>query len=146
MAAGAVRRAAASPGDDDVIMLVAENDDLRCRLRQVDGDCELAMCELEAALMQVEALDPAELQGHEAEIQNARVVLSSRNMRKLLPATGGAVPGKETALAAAGDAGVAINAEALVDATAPELWGEREEVPLKALHTASPSTQDLSSY
>jgi hypothetical protein len=146
MAAGAVRRAAASPGDDDIIMLVSENDDLRCRLRQVDGDCELAMCELEAALLQVEALDPAELQVHEAEIQSARAVLSLRNVRALPPATGGAVPGGETALAADGGAEAAMRAEASVEATALELWGKSEEAPFTALHAASPSTEELCSY
>jgi hypothetical protein len=139
MAAGAVRRAAASPGDDDVIMLIAENDDLRCRLRQIDGDCELAMCELEAALVQVEALDPAELQGHTAEIQSARAVLSSLNVRKLHPATECVAPGGEAALEVAAD-------EEAAPATAPEPWGEKGEVTLTALYAASPSAEELCTY
>ena len=75
LAAGAVRQADAFKEDDDVAALVAENDDLRRRLRQGEGDCELAMCELEVALAQVDALDPADLQGHEAEVQAARRAL-----------------------------------------------------------------------
>ena len=147
MAAGAVRRAAASPGDDDIIMLVAENDELRCRLRQVDGDCELAMCELEAALVQVEALDPAELQGHEAEIQSARAVLNFRTVHALPPASGGVVPGDETVLAVAAGGEAAIRPEVSVEAKVLELWSEgEEEVPLMALHAASPSTEGLCSY
>ncbi len=147
MAAGAVRRAAASPGDDDIITLVAENDDLRCRLRQVDGDCELAMCELEVALLQVDALDPAELQGYEAEIQSARAVLISRNVRKLPSATGGVVSGGEAALAATGDVEAAMYSDGVsVAASTPELWGGKEEMPWTVLHAASPSTEELSSY
>ena len=77
-AAGAVRHASATTAEDDIAALVAENEDLRCRLRQSEGDCELAMCELEAALEQVDALEPHELRGHEAEILAARCALSRR--------------------------------------------------------------------
>jgi hypothetical protein len=148
LAAGAVRRAATSPGDDDIVTLVAENEELRCRLRQVDGDCELAMCELEAALVQVDALDPAELQGHEAEIQAARAVLSYRNVRISPSASASAdvFPSGESVIAVASDVEAVPAKVARAAPTVLEMWGGEEEVPLMALHGSAPPPEELCSY
>jgi hypothetical protein len=75
LATGARRAANAAPAEEDLSPLVAENEDLRRRLRQSEGDCQLSMCELEAALAQVDALEPTELRGHEAELLAARQAL-----------------------------------------------------------------------
>ena len=147
LAAGAVRRAATSPGDDDIVTLVAENEELRCRLRQVDGDCELAMCELEAALVQVDALDPAELQGHEAEIQAARAVLSYRNVRISPSASASAdVFPSESVLTVASDVEAVPAKVPMVAQTVLEMWGGEEEIPLMALHWSAPPPEKLCSY